>query len=364
MSSKQTWFSIRNAADDPKKAQISIYDVVGSYGVQAKDLVAQIKASKAKEMDVHINSPGGGVFDGHAIYNALKNHPAVVTTHVDGLAASIASVIAMAGDMVHMPANALMMIHNPSNYVGGEADDLRKGADLLDKVKGTIIAAYQQKTGLDEDTLGQMMDDETWMTAGEAFELGFADSIDEAAEAKACFELVPVVDKTVGGMALKDILAKLGKQPKAEDKPVDPKPADPKPEDKPVDPKPEDKPTDPKPEEKTAVENLTNSLKDVRNELSKAQDEIKNLKADKAKLEGEKLALETEIKDATELANQMIASMPIETPLPRSNSSEAEAKGAPANCEAFVKEYRRLQAEDSTVKASAYYAQYGPKFGF
>ena len=100
------------------------------------------------------------------------------------------------------------------------------------------------------------------------------------------------------------------------------------------------------------------------NELTNARTEIANLKAEIGTLKADKLALENEIKDATAIANQMIAQMPIEQPLPRANSAEAEAKGAPANSDAFVKEYRRLQAEDSTKAASAYYAKYGPKFGF
>lgn len=369
--SKQTWFSIKNAAADPDTAEISIYDTIGSYGLTAKDFIGQLKATNAKNIDLHINSPGGSVFDGNAIFNALQRHPANITTHVDGLAASIASVIAMAGDVVHMPANALMMIHNPSDMAFGGADDMRQCADLLDKVKGTIISAYDQKTGLGSDKLGQMMDDETWMTAGEAYELGFADSIGEPVTATACFDLKPKVDKTKGGMALKDILAKLGKtQPKAEEKAVVKTDETTKTEGSDPATKTEEKKTEggegTKKEDATTptVETLTNSVTTMRNELTTLRAEHASLKTAHETVKAEKAALETEIKDATEIANKIIASMPIDQPLPRTNASEQEGSGAPATCEAFIAEYRRLQKEETTAKATAFYSKHGKKFGF
>lgn len=131
-------------------------------------------------LNVFINSGGGDVFAGQAIHSMLKRHPAKVNVYVDGLAASIASVIAVAGDTVYMPANAMLMIHNPYTISIGNANEFRKLADDLDKISESLIAAYQGKTGLETDGIKQMMDNETWMTAEEAVNLGFADEIEQS----------------------------------------------------------------------------------------------------------------------------------------------------------------------------------------
>ena len=149
----------------------------------------ELKSLKNKAVTVRINSAGGDVFAAHAIYTQLKSHKAGVTVIVDGLAASAASIVAMAGDTVKMPSNAMMMIHNPALFTFGflTSDEMRKYAEQLDAVKGSIINAYTMKTGLDRDTLSKMMDEETWMTGQEAMEMGFADEI--------MFESVPVESK-------------------------------------------------------------------------------------------------------------------------------------------------------------------------
>jgi len=149
----------------------------------------ELKNLKNKAVTVRINSAGGDVFAAHAIYTQLKSHKAGVTVIVDGLAASAASIVAMAGDTVKMPSNAMMMIHNPALFAFGflTSDEMRKYAEQLDAVKGSIINAYMMKTGLDRDTLSKMMDEETWMTGQEAMEMGFADEI--------MFESVPVESK-------------------------------------------------------------------------------------------------------------------------------------------------------------------------
>lgn len=130
-------------------------------------------------LNVYINSDGGDVFAGQAIHSMLRRHPANVIVTVDGLAASIASVIAMAGDVVRMPRNAMMMIHNPLTLTVGDANEHRKMADTLDQVRESIVAAYQDKTDMDHDELIALLDAETWMTAEEAIERGFADEIEE-----------------------------------------------------------------------------------------------------------------------------------------------------------------------------------------
>ncbi len=136
-------------------------------------------------LNVYINSPGGDVFAGSAIYSMLKRHKAHVNTIIDGLAASAASVVAMAGDTVIMPKNAMMMIHNPSCIVWGDANECRKMAETLDKVRESMVAAYQDKCGLDAGQITQMMDDEKWMGAEECKELGFCDEIENAKQVAA-----------------------------------------------------------------------------------------------------------------------------------------------------------------------------------
>lgn len=131
------------------------------------------------EIKVFINSGGGDVFAGQAIHSMLKRHKAKISVYVDGLAASIASVIAMAGDTVYMPRNAMMMVHKAWTVGIGNADELRKLADDLDKIGESIIAAYQDKTGLEKDRIDALLGAETWMTAEDAVEMGFADEIEE-----------------------------------------------------------------------------------------------------------------------------------------------------------------------------------------
>jgi ATP-dependent Clp protease protease subunit len=131
------------------------------------------------EIKVYINSDGGDVFAGQAIHSMLKRHKAKVKVYIDGLAASIASVIAMAGDEIYMPSNSMMMLHNPWTLVLGNSEELRKIADDLDKIREGIVAAYQTKTALSKDKIIEMMDAETWMTADEAVRLGFADKVEK-----------------------------------------------------------------------------------------------------------------------------------------------------------------------------------------
>jgi ATP-dependent Clp endopeptidase proteolytic subunit ClpP len=132
---------------------------------------------KGKNIKVWIDSYGGDVFAGAGIYNALKEHDGKVTTIIDGKAMSAASVIAMAGDEIHISPVGIMMIHNPWTETVGEAEDMRHAADVLDEVKETIINAYQAKTGRSRKKISEMMDNETFMSAKTAVKEGFADKI-------------------------------------------------------------------------------------------------------------------------------------------------------------------------------------------
>ncbi len=128
---------------------------------------------------IRINSPGGDLFAGNAIYNILKNHPAKIISYVDGIAASAASIVLMAGDEIVMPRNGMIMIHNPSAMAVGDARDMRAMADMLDTARETMLAIYEARTGNERQKLIGLLNSETWLTAKDAVELGFADSIDE-----------------------------------------------------------------------------------------------------------------------------------------------------------------------------------------
>lgn len=162
-------------------AEILIYSDIGPEewgGVSAKAIKAQLDTMQdAGEITVRINSPGGDVFDGFAIYNLLSQHPAKIHVKVDGWAASAASVIAMAGDTVEMAANALMMIHNPWTMAIGDSASMLKTAALLDQIKSSIVTTYKSKTTLECDDIASLMDAETWFDAQGAVDAGFASAI-------------------------------------------------------------------------------------------------------------------------------------------------------------------------------------------
>lgn len=151
-----------------------------------KDQVA--KLSKLKNINLFINSPGGGVFAGLTIYNIINRLSATVTAYIDGLAASIASVIPMAADKIIMPKNAMMMIHNPIGIAIGEEKEIRQYADILARAKTSIMSTYMEKTGKTEKEISALMDAQTWMTGKEAVTNKFADTLDDAKDIKACFE--------------------------------------------------------------------------------------------------------------------------------------------------------------------------------
>lgn len=160
--------------------EILIYDIIGQdffgAGVIAKDVKEQLDSfGDAEQITVRVNSPGGDVFEGNTIYNLLAEHPAEITVKIDGYAASIASIIAMAGDKVEIAENAMFMIHNPYTFSVGDAAELRAQADVLDQVKASLISTY--KTRVNSDDLSDLMDAETWFSAAEAVEFGFADAI-------------------------------------------------------------------------------------------------------------------------------------------------------------------------------------------
>lgn len=140
-------------------------------------LGALAEAGDAEVIDVYINSYGGSVFAGHTIYNILKRHPALIRTSVDGIAASAASVVLQAGDERVVAPNGIVMFHNAMGGIWGYAKEIRKYADDLEKIEGTIVEMYLEKVNLERDKLTELMDAETYLNAAEAVEMGFVDSI-------------------------------------------------------------------------------------------------------------------------------------------------------------------------------------------
>ncbi|MEN3088234.1 MAG: head maturation protease, ClpP-related [Staphylococcus pseudoxylosus] len=175
-----------------KKASIDMYgeivdeqfDDVETSAVSFKQALKDL--GDVEEIDLNINSPGGSVFSGITIYNMIKNHPAKITAHIQGLAASIATCIAMGADKVVMPANAMMMIHNAWTLAMGNSNDLRKQADDLDKINQTVFQSYVDKNpDIDHALLQKMMDEETWLTADECKNLGIIDEIGSSSKVAA-----------------------------------------------------------------------------------------------------------------------------------------------------------------------------------
>lgn len=167
------------------RAEILIHEPIGENwygdGLTSKRFADDLKAlGDVSEIVVRINSPGGAVFDGIAIYNALRAHKATVEVLVEGLAASAASAIAMAGDTIRMGVGAQMMIHNPWTFALGDADDMRATADMLDQIAEGLVEIYQARTGLPKDEIRELLNAETWFTGPEAVEKGFATSSDAA----------------------------------------------------------------------------------------------------------------------------------------------------------------------------------------
>lgn len=179
--------TIKNQADPEKDEEEVIENVLVLNGVIAEEswwgdevtpqaFKAELETYKG-DLTVWINSCGGDVFAANEIYNALKEHKGKITVKIDSLAASAASVIAMAGDLVYMSPVSMFMCHNPSMMLYGEASELEQGIEFLNEVKESIINAYQAKTGLSRAKISKMMDAETWLNAKAALELGFFDKI-------------------------------------------------------------------------------------------------------------------------------------------------------------------------------------------
>ena len=180
---KTIWNIVKN---DDKNAELMLYgDIAESFWgdtISAKEVTEYLADLDVENINVYINSNGGVVDTAIAINNALRRHKAKVTVNIDGIAASAATLITCAGDIVRMPKNALFMIHNPSTIAMGDSEEMRKQADVLEKYKNSITETYLQKVNIDKEKLSELMDNETWLNAEEALEYGFIDEIIENAD--------------------------------------------------------------------------------------------------------------------------------------------------------------------------------------
>jgi ATP-dependent protease ClpP protease subunit len=176
ISDRRDWYSIRALAGS-NSADIYVYDEIGFWGVTASDFVAELMSLRADTLNVHINSPGGDVFDGIAIHSALISHPATVNVHIDALAASIASVIAMAGKTITAAKGSMMMVHDASGVCFGNAADMLATAAILDRCSDVIAGFYADRTGGDVADWRGVMRAETWYTGPEAVAAKLADQL-------------------------------------------------------------------------------------------------------------------------------------------------------------------------------------------
>ena len=184
--------SFRNVSKDV--GEILLYDEIGYWGITAKEFATELKAlGDVSVIKNHINSPGGDVFEAAAIYQLLAQHAATVETHIDGMAMSAATVVALAGDTVAMAENGLFMIHDPMTIAIGNKAELLKVADVLEKVTSTIVGVYTAKTGSTDEAIRALMAAETYFTAAEAVAAKFVDSINPNKQVAASWQRDKIV---------------------------------------------------------------------------------------------------------------------------------------------------------------------------
>ena len=199
---KESWFEISNSADlEPRNeggrvARVDIMGPIGGWDVSGSEFLRELKdLGDVDSIDLRIHSPGGSVLDGWAIANGIKNHPAHVVARVEGLAASMGSVVLMSADEIEVPQNAYVMIHNVSGGAFGEAEELESMAQLMRKLQDDVTDFYANATGKDREEIAEMMAAETWMNGEDAVEHGFATRVLEPVKAAACADLETLVSK-------------------------------------------------------------------------------------------------------------------------------------------------------------------------
>lgn len=220
---KKKFWEFKNAVDGV--GELLLYGDIANYSwygdeVTPKQFKKDLDAlGDISQLNVFINSPGGDAFAGQAIYTMLKRHKASVWTYIDGLAASAASVVAMSGDKIIMPLGSMMMIHNAWTIALGNADELRKVADDLEKISNTVLLSAYSRSGQTEEKIKELLAAETWLTAQEALELGFADEIEESQQIAASINgtTLTIGNQTADTSRYKNLPRKLSKDPPGDD---------------------------------------------------------------------------------------------------------------------------------------------------
>ncbi|MCP2054354.1 UNVERIFIED_ORG: ATP-dependent protease ClpP protease subunit [Pseudomonas fluorescens] len=221
----KSWYTFQASGEaEQHTIEVFVYGEIGMWGVSANQFVQDLRAMDdgTSPVIVAFNSIGGDLFDGLAIHNALSRLGDRCTGRIDALAASAASVAVCGAHRVVIAANAMLMIHNPYTFTGGDAEDFRRVADVLDQTLEAIIAAYKSKApDIDEAELRRMVNAETWLTANEAVALGLADEVGDGLKVKACLGQGSVLQRFQHAPA--ELLAQLDEEPEVEPtEPVDP----------------------------------------------------------------------------------------------------------------------------------------------
>lgn len=193
-ASADRWYEIKALADNV--AEVFIYDEIGGWGILAADFVRDLQAIDADQVNVRISSPGGSVFEALAIFASLKNFEAKINCIIDGLCASAATVIAMAGDSITTAPGSMWMVHDALGQVYGNAADMQQMADLLDKTSQNIADIYAARAGGTADEWRTTMQAETWYTSDEAVTAGLADSLTESAKQQVAAKAPVLINKT------------------------------------------------------------------------------------------------------------------------------------------------------------------------
>ena len=182
------WDEFKSIKGSAQQGEFLLYGDIGTLAdwgeIGATNVIEFLNANKGRDVTIRINSPGGDVFEGVAIYNALLRHDASVTVNIDGLAASSATIAMMAADTINMASNATVMVHKAWTFAVGSSDDMRKEAEILDGIDANIVATYAQRTGRPADEIWPIVTAETWMTPDQALAEKFIDSITPAKAAE------------------------------------------------------------------------------------------------------------------------------------------------------------------------------------
>ncbi|VVO65735.1 ATP-dependent Clp protease proteolytic subunit [Pseudomonas fluorescens] len=222
----KTWYALQASGEATERViEVFVYGEIGAWGITANQFVQDLRAMDdgVSQVVAAFNSIGGDLFDGLAMHNALSRLGERCTGRIDALAASAASVAVCGAHRVVIAANAMLMIHNPYTYTGGDAEDFRRVADVLDQTLEAIIAAYKAKApDIDDAELRRMVNAETWLTANEALALGLADEVGDGIKVKACLGQGAVLQRYQHAPA--ELVAQLDEpsEPDPELEPVDP----------------------------------------------------------------------------------------------------------------------------------------------